>query len=265
MAQMIQMTTEQLQQLIESVRGTANTGGDANNTPTNILKSKGNFSNCCSRFGGERDHEIVEEFITSVVTYKEIEAITDDDALKSISLLFHGMASTWWQGVRKEVKCWNNVLSLIRDHFSPTKPAYQVYGEIFEKKQNDRTAIDTFVCQQRALMAQLPDGRHDEETEMDFIYGLLNIKYRKYIARHDIKTFRELLEKGRIIEQNWKEDVVANQPGYVRGTKRCTNCNYRGHTVGECRKRRNTDNGMSHGDPKRTRVNGEQRECNQNE
>ncbi|XP_023301275.2 activity-regulated cytoskeleton associated protein 2-like [Lucilia cuprina] len=251
MAQIIQMTTEQLQQLIQSVRATATSGCSEPNS-SNIIKSKGNFSNCCSRFGGERDHEIVEEFITSIVTYKEVEAITDEDALKSISLLFHGMASTWWQGVRKEVKSWNDALSLIRDHFSPTKPSYQIYGEIFEQKQDERKAIDTFVCQKRALLAQLPDGRHDEECEIDFIYGLLNIKYRKYIARHDIKTFKDLLERGRVIEQNIREDQVQvrHEVNSVRVPKRCTNCNYRGHTFRECRKRKNTNN-ASHGDPKR--------------
>lgn len=238
MAQMVQMTTEQLQQLIEAVRVSAASG--AANNATVETKSKGSFSNCSSRFGGQRDHEAVEEFITSIVTYKEIESISDEDALKGISLLFYGLASTWWQGVRKEAKCWDDVLLLIRDHFSPTKPAYQIYMEIFEKKQDDKAAIDTFVCQKRALLAQLPDNRHDEETEIDLIYGLLNIKYRKHIARHDIKTFRELLEKGRIIEHNMMEDE-AQQQGPVRGskgTKRCTYCNFRGHNATECRKRK---------------------------
>ncbi|XP_061399031.1 activity-regulated cytoskeleton associated protein 1-like [Musca vetustissima] len=239
MAQMVQMTTEQLQQLIEAVRISA--ANSAAQAAENVQhKSKGSFSNCPSRFGGQRDHQAVEEFITSIVTYKEIECISDEDALKGISLLFYGLASTWWQGVRKEAKTWNDVLALIRDHFSPTKPAYQIYVDIFEKKQGDSEAIDTFVCQKRALLAQLPEGRHDEETEIDLVYGLLNIKYRKHIARQDIKTFRDLLEKGRIIEHNMMEDE-AEQKGPVRGskgTKRCTYCNFRGHTTEQCRKRK---------------------------
>ncbi|XP_075161026.1 activity-regulated cytoskeleton associated protein 1 [Haematobia irritans] len=242
MAQMVQMTTEQLQQLIEAVRSSAALNAGAGEAV--VAKSKGSFSNCNSRFGGQRDHEAVEEFITSIVTYKEIECISDEDALKGISLLFYGLASTWWQGVRKEAKTWDDVLALIRDHFSPTKPAYQIYMEIFDKKQDDSTAIDTFVCQKRALLAQLPDGRHDEETEIDLIYGLLNIKYRKHIARHDFKTFRELLEKGRVIEHNMMEDQ-AEQSGPIRGargTKRCTYCNFRGHKSEECRKRKSANN-----------------------
>ncbi|XP_037887841.1 activity-regulated cytoskeleton associated protein 2-like [Glossina fuscipes] len=242
MAQVIQMTTEQLQQLIESVR-TSNPTASAGLTVS--TQSKGSFSNCTASFDGQRDHEAVEEFITSIVTYKEVESISDEDALKGVPLLFYGLASTWWQGIRKEAKTWNDVLSLIREHFSPTKPAYQVYMEIFEKKQDDKAAIDTFVCQKRALLAQLPDDRHDEETELDFIYGLVNIKYRKHIARHDIKNFKDLLEKGRIIEHNNLESE-ANGGGYVKGAKRttirCTYCNFRGHNQYQCRKRKREEN-----------------------
>ncbi|XP_017469144.1 PREDICTED: uncharacterized protein LOC108361114 [Rhagoletis zephyria] len=236
----VQMTADQLQSLIESVRLAAVAG--ASSVAPATVQTKGSFTNCTSRFGGQRDHEAVEEFITSIVTYKEIESISDEDALKGLSLLFYGLASTWWQGVRKEAKTWADAIALIRDHFSPTKPAYQIYLEVFEKKQEDSVAIDTFICQKRALLAQLPEGRHDEETELDLVYGLLNIKYRRNILRQDLKTFRELLEKGRIIEHNDLESEAV-QTGPVRGskrTKRCTHCNFRGHTFEECRKRRTT-------------------------
>lgn len=246
---MVQMTTEQLQQLIEAVRVAAVSaaGTAAGEVSAAVSKSKGSFSNCTARFGGERDYDSVEEFITSMVTYKEIEGISDEDALKGISLLFYGLASMWWQGVRKEAKTWNDAIALIRDHFSPTKPAYQVYLEIFEQKQGERVAIDTFVCQKRALLAQLPEGRHDEETELDFVYGLLHIKYRQHIARQDVKTFRELLERGRVIEHNNLEaDAAEQNQGPVKGakgTKRCTYCNFRGHTYENCRKRNKNKGG----------------------
>lgn len=233
----VQMTAEQFDILINAVRQTALTDAP-------VSKQKASFSNCSNRFGGDRDHNIVEEFITSVLTYKDVEGISDEDALKGISLLFYGLASTWWQGVRKEAKTWNDAVELIRSHFSPTKPSYQVYMEIFQDKQNERTAIDTFVCQKRALLAQLPDDRHDEQTQLDFIYGLLNIKYRKKIARDDIKSFKELLDKGRIVEQTTEESrQTDNPPAFQRkgNTKRCSYCNYRGHTFDECKKRKPTD------------------------
>ncbi|KAI8037033.1 hypothetical protein M5D96_010349 [Drosophila gunungcola] len=73
--------------------------------------------------------------------------------------------------------------------------------EIFETKQAHDEVIDSFVCKQRALLAKLPEGRHDEETELDFIYGLMQPKYRESIPRHEIKTFRELLDRGRTVER----------------------------------------------------------------
>lgn len=236
----VQMTTEQLQQLIEAVRSAAVAGASAAGAAAPATQSKGSFTNCGSRFGGQRDHDAVEEFITSVVTYKEIEHISDEDALRGLSLLFYGLASTWWQGVKREAKTWSDALELIRDHFSPTKPAYQIYMEIFQSKQAEGVAIDTFVCQKRALLAQLPEGRHDEQTEIDLIYGLLHINYRKHIARHDVKSFRDLLEKGRIIEHN---NIEASEgiDSTGRGGNRCSHCNYRGHTAENCRKKKSGD------------------------
>jgi hypothetical protein len=240
-ANISQMSNEQLQQLIQAMLASAriNAGADEK-----VKKSKGSFSTCSSRFGGQRHHEAVEEFITSVETFKDIEEISDEDALKGISLLFYGIASTWWQGVRKEAKTWKDAIDLIREHFSPTKPAYQIYMEIFAEQQDSSTAIDTFVCEKRALLAQLPDGRHDVQTELDLIYGLLNIKYRRHIARHDVNTFKDLLEKGRIIEHNNLEVIEDSSKGPVRGSKgskRCTYCNYRGHTTDQCRKRKSAN------------------------
>ncbi|KAH8411024.1 hypothetical protein KR222_007005, partial [Zaprionus bogoriensis] len=199
----IQMTNEQLRTLIDTVRSSAvSAAGETLVTGGGGTKAKCSFSSCTHRFGGTRNREQVEEFITNVVTYKELENISDESALKGISLLFYGIASTWWQGVRKEAKSWADAISLIREHFSPANPAYQIYMEFFGKRQGDGVAIDTFVVEKRALLAQLPEGRHSEETELDFLFGLLNIKYRKHISRQNLKLFRDLLEQGRVIEHN---------------------------------------------------------------
>lgn len=228
--QVIQMTTEQLQQLIESLRVPIVTK----------TESKGSFGNCTSKFGGDRDHNIVEEFITNVTTYKDVEKISDEDALRSIPLLFYGLASTWWQGVRKEATSFNQAMEMIRSHFSPTKPSYQIYQEIFQERQSDYTAIDTFICEKRALLAQLPDNRHDEETQLDFLYGLLNIKYRKKIPRDEITSFKDLLTKGRLLEMTIDESGNSEEV-QKKNPKRCTYCNYRGHNYDNCRKRKEAE------------------------
>ncbi|KAH8245874.1 hypothetical protein KR038_009141 [Drosophila bunnanda] len=243
MAQNISLTNEQLHQLIEAVRASAvsaaeTAAGGADGTKS---KTKGSFAACTHRFGGTRSYDEVEEFITNILIYKELEEISDENALKGLSLLFYGLASTWWQGVRKEATTWNDAIALIREHFSPVKPAYQVYMEFFEKKQEDCDPIDTFVVHKRALLAQLPNGRHDEETELDLTYGLLNIKYRQHISRQSVSTFKSLLEQGRIIEHNnQEEEDLAGNSKNARGSRRtirCTYCNFRGHTFENCRKR----------------------------
>ncbi|XP_034111331.1 activity-regulated cytoskeleton associated protein 2 [Drosophila albomicans] len=193
---MTQMSDEQFQILIETIKSLA-----PQKTEQEEPQSKGSFSNCPVRFSGQRDHDAVDEFITAVETYKEVEGISDKDALKGISLLFSNIAITWWKGVRREATTWDDALQLLRDHFSPTKPSYQIYMEIFETKQGSTEAIDTFICKQRALLAKLPEGRHNEETELDFIYGLMLQKYRERIPRHEVKSFRELLERGRNVER----------------------------------------------------------------
>ncbi|XP_033247537.1 activity-regulated cytoskeleton associated protein 2 [Drosophila miranda] len=191
---MTQMSDEQFRILIETIRSLATIKEDE-------PQSKGSFSNCPVRFSGQRDHDAVDEFITAVETYKEVEGISDRDALKGLPLLFNNIAVVWWKGVRRDAKTWQDAMQLLRDHFSPTKPSYQIYMEIFETKQGGGEAIDSFICKQRALLAKLPDGRHDEETELDFIYGLMQSKYRESIPRHEIKTFRDLLDRGRTVER----------------------------------------------------------------
>ncbi|CAD7013967.1 uncharacterized protein LOC101450039 [Ceratitis capitata] len=239
MSQSEDIATDRLQSLIDTLRKASTT-----------VHTKGSFSNCSSHFRGQRDHGAVEEFIHSIETYKEIEAISDEDALKGLSLLLHGMASTWWQGVRKEAKTWTDAIGLIREYFSPAKPPYQIYLEIFSRKQDERTAIDVFIYQKRALLAQLPAGRHDECAELDLIYGLLNIKYRRHIQRQDVQTFRQLLEQGRIIEHNNLEYDTQQLIQATKRQKRCSFCNFRGHNYEECRKRRNEGQGNKSRDGK---------------
>ena len=103
MAQLTQMTNEQLRELIEAVRAAAvgAAGSAAAAGGADASRGKGNFSACTHSFGGTRDHDVVEEFIGNIETYKDVEGISDENALKGISLLFYGMARPWWQGVRK--------------------------------------------------------------------------------------------------------------------------------------------------------------------
>lgn len=189
------MTDKQFSKLIQTIRALV---PQLEKAPEK--QSKGSFGNCPTRFHGQQDNDAVEVFIDAIQSYKDVEHITDKDALNGLPLLFKGIASSWWKGVRREAKTWDDALALLREHFAPTRPTYMIYQDIFSQKQEPSEKIDAFVCRQRVLLAKLPENRHDEQTEIDFLYGQLSSIYRQHIPRHDIKSFRDLLEKGRRVE-----------------------------------------------------------------
>lgn len=197
---MLEVSQEQLQELLNILKNTV-LQNEASRVENSVANRKNTMANCTLRFCGRRDHAAVDEFINAVNTYINVENISEEEALKGISLLFKDTAALWWQGVQKEANTWTDCLRLIREHFSPKKPEWQIYMDIFSKSQDEQCCLDEFVVEKRALLSQLPEGRHNEQCQLDFIYGLLNIKYRKYILRNDVQSFKDLLEKGRQIEQ----------------------------------------------------------------
>ncbi|CAB3242153.1 unnamed protein product [Arctia plantaginis] len=192
------------------------------------------FAQCHAKYNGERCFNKVEEFLTKITVFKKVEKISDEDALEGLSLVLTEKAATWWIGIKPSVKKWNAAIEAIRSAFAPRKRPHDIYLEIFAKKQTSEP-IDEFVCEKRALLAQLPAKRHKEDEQLDMIYGLLKIHYKKDIAREDLKTFDELLQRGRHIENLLKE--AADGGIEERKALRCTFCGKRGHAVEVCRKR----------------------------
>ncbi|KAJ8911492.1 hypothetical protein NQ315_010864 [Exocentrus adspersus] len=229
------MSAEQFQQLLQAVMEIR-----PPNAPT------GSFSKCTARFNGERSHNTVDNFITTINIYKDIEKIEDADALKGLPLLLTGTAAIWWQGVKNEVTTWNETTTSLRIAFSTAKPAYQIYLDIFNEPQKSKTPIDEFICNKRALLAQLPIHRHDEATQIDLVYGLLHVKLRKEVPRSEITSFTELLTKARQVEAIENESHKSETPGNdskpcstgaIKKKIRCNFCHFRGHTEDVCRKR----------------------------
>ncbi|KAL1487683.1 hypothetical protein ABEB36_015660 [Hypothenemus hampei] len=239
---MAQMSDAQFQQLLKTII-------EAKTGPAQGEPTAGSFSTCSARFDRDRSFSVVDNFLRSIDIYKNIEKISDADALKGLPLLLNNTAATWWQGVKEEAKCWSEALTLIRGAFSPSKPAHQLYMDIFSKRQEFGETIDEFICGKRVLLAQLPLNRHDEEIQLDIIFGLLHISYRKEISRNNIHSFVELLQKGREIEMVRNEcfkakpmntqneiPIQERQTGKQRKA-RCSYCHLRGHMVNECTKR----------------------------
>lgn len=217
--------------------------------PASTMANK-NFTRCTLKFHGERNFSKVEEFVTAVEIYKNIENISDEDALSGLPLLLKDDASTWWQGIRSEIKSWSSAIKSIRAAFAPERQPYEIYVEFFtgaNANQGDDEPIDVFVCRKRALIGQFPPKRYKEEEQLDLIYGLLKPKLKKKIARTDFKTFSQLLERARHLE-SLEEKEKQLKPTTSSSTvtsdmkekpkfKRCLYCGRKGHVIEECRKR----------------------------
>lgn len=223
------MTNEQLQILIDSMG-------------SNAIRA-GSFTGCTARFNGSKKQAKVEEFITTTSIYRDIENISDENALRGLPLLLEGTASTWWQGVKTEARTWNDATTLIRKAFSPAKPKFKLYMELYDEKQGTDEDTDMFINVKRAIFAQIDNKRLDEATKIDMIFGLLHINIRQEISRDAVTSFDDLLQKARIVEQILAEKNLKPSPSTKNLNKpRCNFCNIRGHTEENCLKKNEIDN-----------------------
>lgn len=223
----VQLTQEQFQELLGRI--------SAIHSSANM-----NFTQCAYRFHGERDHMKVDEFINAVTAFKQLEQIPDEDALFGLPLLLKDAASTWWAAVRSDVNSWTEALDRIRSEFAPTPPPYEVYLQIFANPQGGIEDIDDFLMGKNKLLRMLPAGRHSEEVQLDLVYGLLRLDFRKEIRRTDVKTFAELSERVRHMESLIRTGKFKSlQPSITKPLKkRCSFCRMKGHTVELCRRRK---------------------------
>lgn len=210
---------------------------------------EGSFAKCTARFNGCHDYAKVVDFVSTATIYKDIEHITDENAIRGLPLLLEGHAATWWRGVKTTVKTWKETTDLIRATFAPRKPAHQVYIEIFRDPQDAKTATDIFISKKRAILSELPT-LPTEEVQIDMLYGLLRFHLRDRISRDSVKTFTDLVKRARRVEALEGEARKQEQQKHLedrplrRGPKqrwkersRCTICRKFGHNSLNCRHR----------------------------
>ena len=223
---MVTLSTEQFQKLLEQV-----------NTP-NIRV--GSFCTCTSRFDGKRDPSKVEEFISAISTFKLVENISDENAVNSMPMLLEGDAAEWWRGVKSNMSTFEDVVRMIREAFSPAKPAWRIFCEIYEGKQQFSEPTDSFIRKKRALFSRL-DKNVAEEDQIDMVFGLLHARIRDRVFRHKIKSFDQLLADAREAEQNLAEKSAPEKLGEIKSSKlalRCKFCKKPGHLEENCFRKR---------------------------
>ncbi|KAH9644100.1 hypothetical protein HF086_015430 [Spodoptera exigua] len=192
-------------------------------------------------YNGNKDYEHVERFLASAKKYKEMKNLSEIDVVRSLPYILKGDALTWWQGVKDKIFTWKDFESELRKEFAPKKPAYIIYSEIGQLKQQPDELTERFVAKHRALFNQLPDPPLPEETQLDMMYGNLLPKIQEQIPRETIQSFDGLLEAARGIDQQRAKDTAqANVGTEVRAGKkrmRCNFCRMFGHGADVCRKK----------------------------
>ncbi|XP_073814276.1 activity-regulated cytoskeleton associated protein 2-like [Musca autumnalis] len=167
-------------------------------------KRNGSFAHCTARFRGQREPAAVEEFLTAITVFKDIENISDTDAVTGLQLLLEGYAANWWIGVKKNVTTFEQAKTLIKKTFSPPVPDWRLFTQIYEHKQQRTEHTDTFICKKRLLFSQLKSAV-DEEIQLNLIFGLLRQNFRERVKRESITSFEELLSACREAELSLAE------------------------------------------------------------
>uniref|UniRef100_A0A6P7H0P4 Activity-regulated cytoskeleton associated protein 2-like n=1 Tax=Diabrotica virgifera virgifera TaxID=50390 RepID=A0A6P7H0P4_DIAVI len=238
----IMMTNEQFQSLIASMTKVV-----VQNQAQSITK-RGNFSSCSSRFSGNKNED-VESFISAITIFKDCVNISDENAIKGLPMLLDHHAATWWQGIQSTILSWNDVLKALRHSYGLNMPPYKIF-KLFSGDQGEREPTDIFVNSCRALIARLskPPELHITH-QIDMVYALLNRRIRNRLPRDQIKSFADLIEKSRAIEDSFEEKpkdkgntLVGNKPSgnndskSTRSRPKCQFCNNFGHVQENCRK-----------------------------
>ncbi|XP_037807267.1 activity-regulated cytoskeleton associated protein 2-like [Lucilia sericata] len=204
----------------------------------------GSFTQCTARYKGQRDPAAVEKFLAAISVYKDIEKISDADAIRGMPLLFEDYAATWWIGVKDTVTSFEDAKALIRATFSPPIPDWRIFSNIFELKQQKREPTDSFICKKRLLLSQLKVPV-SEEVQLNMIYGLLNITIRERVRRENIRTFSELISASREAEMFVTESCPATSNMDIKqenvSNNRCGFCRLKGHSIEHCFKRKKRD------------------------
>ncbi|XP_073835504.1 uncharacterized protein [Musca autumnalis] len=229
---MAQLSEAQFQKLIQAM---------------NNNKRIGSFAHCTARFRGQREPAAVEEFLTAITVFKDIENISDADAVTGLQLLLEGYAANWWIGVKKNVNTFDQAKALIKKTFSPPVPDWRLFTQIYEHKQQRTEHTDTFICKKRLLFSQLKSAV-DEEIQLNLIFGLLRQNIRERVKRESITSFEELLSACREAELSLAEyDETTTTTTPLAETKaeaktiRCAMCRTFKHETAKCWKKKMRD------------------------
>lgn len=160
----------------------------------------GSFVKCTARFDGtSRNADELEAFIDAIEIYKECANVSDAHALRGLPMILVGEAAVWWRGVRSTVLTWPEAIRRLRAMYGVPRPAYKIFRDIYSAEQGADRA-DVFVSRVRALLSKLPYVV-PEIMKLDIVYGLLDRRIRKRVARDEVHNLEHMIEKVRLVEE----------------------------------------------------------------
>lgn len=199
------------------------------------------FASATFSYDGIKDYERVEIFLTAATKLKKGKKMADSDALRSLPMILKANAAIWWNEIKDRISTWSEFETELRKTFAPKKPAYMIFSELGELRQQPNELTERFVAKQRALLNQLPSPGFTETQQLDMMYGFLHSNIRDQIPRERILSIDGLLEAARGVEQllNAKPEPNIALPENRTGRKRvrCNFCRNFGHIADVCRKK----------------------------
>lgn len=220
----ITLTNDQFTSLLDQIKQANQPQAAATviQTPLNV-NGTGNFSKCSARFDGTTGI-LVESFIDSIETYKDCTGIADDIAIRGLTMLLTGEAAIWWQGIKDTVSTWTDAVDSLKNAFGPYLPPHKIYRELFKLNQESNCLTEIFVSKFRSLISRLA-VKHDENTQLDMLYGGLNIKIREKLSRHEFDSYSTLIDKARIVESMMMESTNPRKSVSQKPTEMQFKCN----------------------------------------
>lgn len=199
----------------------------------------GIFSQCTACFRGQREPAVVEEFLSAICIFKELNSISNTDALRELPLLLEDYAAAWWIGVQDTICTFEQAVALIRVTFSP--PDWRIFVDFFEIKQQKNEPTDSFVSKKRYLLSQLKVPP-SEVIQLNMVYALLSRSIKEHVQREYINSFEDLISASREAELIILEAPPAEPSNTEeRKASRCSFCRSRGHSIETCLKKKKRD------------------------
>ncbi|KAJ8946125.1 hypothetical protein NQ318_013176 [Aromia moschata] len=186
-----------------------------------------------------------------VLTVPKNKMFMHSSTLSSVDFrcFFEGQAATWWQGVKNSVHTFDDAVEALKHAFGYSKPAHQIYRELFSKEQKEEEKTDLFV---KTLLSRLPNTPVLPEA-IQLGHGLWFVTPTRFVNEFPVthyQIFEDLINEARKVEVTLQEmkmiptssqgkpvpSKVPGDPSKSKAKKQCTYCKAYGHIRDECRK-----------------------------